>query len=357
MLAYLPAIQPDQTLTSWLLLLCRNHGAKPQSLGHLLWPRCAIWNRDFDRTVPDSTLRAIAEVTGLAIETVESMTLRELVRRSGHEIRIEGRQAGLLPVGIYHRVRLAYGQQFCSACLSEQRPYLRREWRSEFAVACRQHGILFRDACPACDAPFIPHRNRSLLQARCHRCLASLCDPPSIKASDELLRLQSAVAARLGLQADPRSGSTSELLQGLAHSDHDLLDGLRKLCRLRASSLRHGRDRHRVEWSGLRTRQRAAVLERVSAELALWPQAWITWLQGEGFTQNDLEKRFGPWPPWIRTTMAELPFSRGPTGFPRKRDIAPLRLLRRQAPTLLTYRRARAHLLLREAKNVQQALA
>lgn len=357
MLAYLPAVRPDQTLTSWLLILCRNHGAKPQSLGHLLWPRCSIWNRDFDRTVPDSTLRAIAEVTGQSIETLESMTLREMVRSSGHAVRIEGRQAGLLPVGVFHRVRLAYGQQFCTACLSEPTPYLRREWRSEFAVACRQHGILLRDACPVCDAPFTPHRNRSLLQARCHRCLASLCDDPISKASDDLLRLQSAIAAVLRLPADSRSPSASELVKGLAHSDHDLMVGLRKLCRLRASSFRHGRGRHRIEWSGLRTPQRAAVLERVSAELAPWPQGWISWLQGEGYTQNDLEKRFGPWPMWIRIVMAQLPFSRGPTGFPRKRDIAPLRLLRHQAPNLLTYRRARAHLLLREAQNVQQALA
>lgn len=357
MLAYLPAVRPDQTLTSWLLILCRNHGAKPQSLGHLLWPRCSIWNRDFDRTVSDSTLRAIAEVTGLSIEALESMTLREMVRRSGHQQCSEGRQAGILPVGIYHRVRLAHGQQYCSQCLDQPVPYLRREWRSEFAVACRQHGILLRDACPVCDAPFIPHRNRSLLRACCHRCLASLCDQPISEASDDLQCLQSAIAAKLGLPTDPSSSSANALVQGLAGSDYELIDGLRKLCRLRASSLRHGRDRHRVEWSGLRTRHRAEVLERVSAELAPWPQAWIAWLQGEGFTENDLENRFGPWPPWIRCAMAQLPFSRGPTGFPRKRDIAPLRLLRRRAPTLLIYRRARAHLLLREAKNVQQALA
>ncbi len=357
MLAYLPAVRPDQTLTSWLLILCRNHGAKPQSLGHMLWPRCSIWNRDFDRTVPDSTLRAIAEVTGVEFEKLEAMTLRGMVRRFGLSDRNEGRQAGILPVGIYHRVRLAHGQQFCAECLGQPTPYLRREWRSEFAVACRHHGILLRDACPVCDAPFIPHRNQSLLQARCHRCLVSLCDDPAVKANEELLRFQSAVAVKLGLPDDSRARSAIELLRDLADSDHDLMDGLRKLSRLKASSLRHKKNWHRVEWSRLRTAQRAAVLERVSAELASWPQAWITSMQSEGFTQNDLDKRFGPWPLWIRTAMAQLPFSLGPTGFRRKRDIAPLRLLRRHAPTLLSYRRARAHLLLREAKNLEQALA
>ncbi len=357
MLAYLPVLRPDQTLTSWLLVLCRNHGAKPQSLGHQLWPRCSIWNRDFDRTVANSTLRAIAEVTGLEFETLESMTLRGMARRYSSSEHDAGRQAGILPVGIYHRVRLAHGQQFCPECLGQPTPYLRREWRSEFAVACRQHEILLKDACPACDAPFIPHRNRSLLQARCHRCLASLCDQPARKANDELLRFQSAIAAKLGLPDDSRSCSANELLQGLAGSDHDLMDGLRKLSRLKATSLRHERGWHRVEWSGLRVHQRSAVLEQVSADLANWPQAWISWLEGEKFTQNELDKRFGPLPLWVRTAIFQLPFSLGPTGFARKRDKAPLRLLRRQAPTLLTHRRARAQLLLREAVNVEQALA
>lgn len=358
MLAYLPAIKPDQTLTSWLLLLGRNHGAQPQSFGHLLWPRCSIWTRDFDRTVPNSTLRAISEVTGVGMDALASMTLREMVRRSGHPERIEGRQAGILPVGVFHRLRVAFGQQYCSQCLDHPSPYLRLEWRSEFAVACRVHKTLLKDGCPHCDAPFIPHRNRSLVRGRCHRCLGSLVDQSAVTASPNLLRLQSTIAVMLGHPTTSPIDQAHDVLSGFATSGVEVIDGVRRLCRLRSTLLREGAMKHRrIEWSSLRCVQRAAALELVSTELANWPTAWISWAKGAGLTQNDLEKRFGPWPTWVRAVMAQLPFSKGVTGFHPKRDVAPLRLLRRRAPTLAAYRRGRARLLLCEAMNVRQALA
>ena len=107
----------------------------------------------------------------------------------------------------------------------------------------------------------------------------------------------------------------------------------------------------------LRIGERAAVIESVANALANWPCVWIEWAKANDLTQNALTKGFGPWPQWIRDAMSQLPASVGPIGFRRKRDVAPLRLLRRQAPTLLAYRCGRAKLLLREAMSVKDALA
>lgn len=323
----------------------------------MLWPGCSIWNRDFDRTVSDSTLRAISEVTGVSVEVLATMTLRDMVVRSGYHERIEGRQAGILPVGVYHRVRRAYGQQYCIRCLSLPSPYLKREWRSELVVACRVHGILLSDGCPRCDAPFVPHRNHSLIRTRCYRCRGSLVDASDIAVSDQVMRLQSSIAWLLGVPDDSITAESVRLIRSFAQTDADVIDGLRRLCRLHASrrSRKVGGGRA-IEWSSRRTDQRAVVLEQVAHSLSNWPLNWIAWAGDQRLTQNDLEKRLGPWPPWIRSAMVHIPFSHAATGFHSKRDIAPLRTLRRRAPTLLAYRHARARLLLREALNVSQAL-
>lgn len=358
MLAHLPSRRTDQVLTSWLLLLCRNHGSQPHTFGQLLWPGIPIWTRDFDRTVSDRALEAISRVTGVSIKDLSSMTLRDMIRRSNQAERIKGRQAGVLPVGVYHRVRKAFGQQYCLVCLDQSFPYLKREWRSEFAVACRDHLILLSDACPHCDTPFVPHRNQSMLRAICHRCSGSLTSQTAVRATPQALRLQHAVALCLGMAQPTESDQSNSSLRALGHSDGDLLDGLRRLCRLRASvqgqeTLGSG---HR-EWSSLRTAERAVVLDAVANHLANWPQAWIEWANVEGLTQHALTAGFGLWPSWIRDAMAQLPYSFGPTGFRRARDVAPLRRLRRCAPSLLEYRRGRAKLLLREAMSVKDALA
>lgn len=355
-IAHVPNVKPGETLTSLLLRLAKNHSASGHELCALLWPQHQFWTRDIDRTVSDAQLEAIARITGLNKEVLVKATLRNLIRATGFKVRIPGYQRGILPVGIYHRVRRRFGQQYCWMCLDEKPPYLRVQWRLEFMVACPKHEILLRDSCPECDAPFIPHRKQSLTTAKCHLCGASLRggnkDRPSKLAEDIQTRIMTILDGAIrGAQerVDQLAPNRIGAMPGLEIEAHDFLDGVHRLCRLAArasDALPKSLIQNRVVWAFLRTKQRAIVLDRVASWLDEWPNSWVTWATSRGMTQHYLADEYGPWPDWFIPAMEQIPFAFGPVNYKRKRARITLASLRKVHRNVASYRQARAKLLL-----------
>ncbi len=357
-LAHVPIPRGDETLSSILLRLARRHAAAPHEFCAMLWPGFQFWTRDIDRTASDAILAAVSRDTGLARATLEAATLRGVVRALDFPERLHGPQRGILPVGVYHRVRRRFGQQYCPACLAEEPAYLRKLWRLEFSVACPVHGVLLRDACPACGAPFIPHRFHSMTARRCCRCDALLVAGSAGQPSPHAAMLQQVLLRALSRHLKEAAVAASHRVLPVvdwpvlaATPDRELLDGVHRLCRL-ASNMAN-RPEHPPcgspgSWMLSRTDNRAAAMERVGRWLEAWPEAWLEWATARRLTRHFLEESYGPWPAWTGPALGRLPYALGPADYRRSRQRG-FRALRRRYTSVALWREARAGLLLRRA--------
>ena len=355
---HVPSIQYGEALSSFLLRLARNHSASGHELCTLLWPRFQFWTRDIDRTASDALLDEVAQVTALSRDVLERATLRKVVKAMGFREWIHGCQRGILPIGVYHRVRRRFGQQYCPECLAEKPAYLRKLWRIEFMMACPRHKILLRDSCPICDAPFIPHRNHALTKAQCHRCGSSLTTGASAKPSDAAAKLQQTALAALTNSLDdtpPAMGTSATDGFGWPvfadAGNAAFLDGVHRLCRLAArasDALPHVSGRSRI-WTLLRTPERAEVMTRVGHWLSGWPDEWVRWAGIADMTQHYLEDEYGPLPDWIKSATTQLSYSHGSVNILRPRQKLSFRQLHTEHKSVAAYRQARASLLLKKA--------
>lgn len=345
-LGLVPRLHEDQTISSFLLLLARHQAATPHELCALVWPEHQFWPRDIDRTATNALIQSVAQATGLTEDLIRAMTLRELVDGMGRSPTNAGIQHGILPVGVYHRLRRLHGQQFCPDCLKANPPYLRRLWRLEFVSACPIHGWRLFDACPECDAPFIPHRLDSLLERQCYRCHGSLVGGNRETANDQAMQLQRVLISFL---YETPTDVAQHLFPWMnSESRFDVFDGIRRLCRLLKFSANGGDFRPcrpSLKWDFLRVCEREAVLGAVSKWLDDWPTSFIAWATTYRVSQQRLME-YGPWPDWIQGAISQL------CSRPRQRA-------RNQSPTLVglraeygntvAYRMARAKLLLDRA--------
>ena len=114
-----------------------------------------VWNRDVDRMAPPALIQNLAELTGIAAETIRTYTLAHVAEKIDVDHHPNGNATWLLPLGVWHRKRLGHGVQFCPICLGmDKRPYVRRSWRLAYYTECEHHNILLRDRCPSCGEAF-----------------------------------------------------------------------------------------------------------------------------------------------------------------------------------------------------------
>ena len=160
-----PQIQPDEILSSWMLRIAQANGFKAHTFyAQQLGRSREIWTRDIDHLAPDWLIGLLADRTGTSIEAISATTLRAFEGIVFERINATGATRWLLPLGIYHRTRRAFGQQFCPECLgTDAQPYLRRGWRLSIKVVCAEHGVLLLDRCAVCGKPLAPHRADILL--------------------------------------------------------------------------------------------------------------------------------------------------------------------------------------------------
>jgi hypothetical protein len=152
---------PDELLSFWILRVAHANRIKLQTFTNTTFGKKASpWARDIDRSADDEFINRLSLRTGATIADIQGGMLSsyEGVIFEHHNER--GNTAWILPLGIYHRTRRAYGMQFCPQCLFwDQEPYFRRRWRLALATICDKHGTLLHDRCPRCEAPVIFFRN------------------------------------------------------------------------------------------------------------------------------------------------------------------------------------------------------
>lgn len=345
-LGLIPRLQDDGTLSSFMLHLARNHAAEPHEFCAMAWPGLEFWPRDLDRTASNTIVKNIAQSTGMSEQSIEAMTLRGLVSRMGYSQSNSGIQHGILPVGIYHRIRRRHGQQYCPDCLQSAPPYLRRIWRLEWVVSCSTHKRRLQDACWKCEAPFIPHRNDSLLKRKCCHCEANLTEAPFNVADPDASRLQQLLMCVLN--ENHQSIDRAKFQWMCLDNPYEIFDGVRRLCRLLKYSIDGQGLAYRrigVIWDYLRINEREKVLGQVFRWLKDWPDAFVRWGKSNRISQERL-REYGLWPAWVETEIDRF-YSFGP----RKKRKPPrtLSILKSMHGNTTAYRVARAKFLLDRA--------
>lgn len=343
-LGLLPRPQEDETLSSFLIRLAKNHSATPHELCAIAWPEIQFWTRDIDLTASDTLIAHVARSTDISCTSIHQLVLQDLTGHLGRRPNKNwGLQPGILPIGIYHRTRRRHGQQFCVDCLNTNPPYLRRLWRLEFVTACATHGTRLSDACDECGAPFVPHRNNSMMARQCHQCQSPLTNKDNHPSNKNALAIQQFLINLVyDTNSDPKPHWKTT---NISATPEEWLSGIRSLCRL-LTFLADGHGLHPrrpgTKWSFLRVEQRERIISVVSTWLDDWPISFLQWAKKYNISQERL-KDYGPWPPWIHNEIVLFP-SRTHTR--KRKPIISIKKLRRKHGNTASYRMARAKLLL-----------
>jgi TniQ len=171
---------PDELLSCWLIRLAHGHGLKVQTFSNLLFGnRRQVWNRDVDRLGPSWLIEELSHRTGTPMSAAEATCLRAYEGVLFQNFKLSGALPWILTIGMYHRTRSAFGQQFCPLCLrADEVPYYRRSWRLAFMTVCPEHEVMLQDRCPQCESPLSFHRaemgrggvDDALEMSMCHAC-------------------------------------------------------------------------------------------------------------------------------------------------------------------------------------------
>lgn len=349
----------DELLGGYLCRCARAHGASAYGFCELQLGDRAFWARDFDRgsiTRHDALLSA---QSGISVERLRAATLGSWVSRLTPQHYRTTAGSAMTPwvnaAGVFHRVRRRHALQYCPECLRETET-VRRQWRLSFVVMCPIHQRPLRDACPACDAPFVPHRALRRLDL-CHVCRSSLLYPgqPTSTLMDRfpsLLQVQQALLSLLD-----EGGEANGVLKGADFTGLRtvLTIFLGKTSAVLSSQLLcvDAADRDvvgpRIELS--RHSRRIAVMAACAAILDDWPASFHMIAKRLGMTQ----RRFEPYAglsPWLAAEKTKLPLGVTRTGSStRPKKCSELEMLETVRPT--NWRAIRASILMRAARNVR----
>lgn len=198
-----PKPKDDELLSSWLVRIARGHGVKLHSFCRAVFgARKQIWNRDIDKHGDVEIQQILANFTATPTERVAQCVLRyEGLLYEHHNA--NGNTSLLNALGIYHRLHLGFGLQFCPECLGDD-TYYRKRWRISAVVYCNVHKRLLHDRCPRCARAVnfhrgeLGHKSRSwaLPMYRCYACQYDLRMAPKIAISRSLQHSLEALTER-----------------------------------------------------------------------------------------------------------------------------------------------------------------
>lgn len=178
---------------------------------HLNWPHKQIWTRDIDKCANAEFIGSVSMKTGTPIDIALQTSLRAYEGFVFENLCSNGNSKWVRPLGVYHRTRKRFGQQWCPECLStDKRPYFRKAWRMSFIATCSAHGILLADRCHECSAPCTPHRGHFL---ECHQCEVDIRQHPRVIGESVALQAEYRLKrlARTGLYDIWRSTFTHSI--------------------------------------------------------------------------------------------------------------------------------------------------
>ena len=155
-LAIEPKAFSDESLNSWLIRSSIANGSDPRSFYIALWEEYKAWNKDLDKHLPKQQAYSLAKMTALTPEEIKNLTLEPYLQKIiDKPLNPLGLWYFLIPRG-KRGLSQTNGMHFCSKCLSDSTPYLKRQWRLAWNIGCPVHKIKLLNRCPNCKIIFSP---------------------------------------------------------------------------------------------------------------------------------------------------------------------------------------------------------
>lgn len=262
-----------------------------------------IWNRDIDHFAPIELIELLSQKTGVSVQRIQQATLRSYEGFAFMRLNEVGTTRWLLPLGIYHRTRRSYGQQFCPICIAEgPEPYLRKHWRLAFFFQCTAHCVMLVDRCRNCGKPLSPHRTDilagrgSMTRATIRHCAYCLSD----LAGGGVLATE--VGTRVQLLLDDALRQGYFLIAGQPVYTHLFLDGLRALMQgLNRSQISDEQTPRVFEYGS--PAYRCERLCEAFDLLNAWPEKFISRCVATRRTYTDFVFSSQPTPWWLYSVL------------------------------------------------------
>lgn len=183
----------NELLSSWLIRSSILNGTDPIGYTGGIWLEKRIWTKDIDRHLTLEESQQLYKNSNLTLNQIRHMTLEPTYSTLINPTIINPKKQWeyIIPTGIRNRTK-TNGLHFCSLCIKESIPYLKKHWRFSWNSICEKHHVLLQLKCPRCGNCFSPH----LLVytdtdfTKCQYCQASLIDKETISVNQSTLELQ-----------------------------------------------------------------------------------------------------------------------------------------------------------------------
>jgi len=184
---------PDELLSSWFIRCSIFNGTDPIGFTESIWYNERVWTKDIDRFFPQEKINYIQRNTSLSVSQIYDMTLEPIYTELIKPKTINPKKYWqyIIPTGIRNRTK-TNGLHFCSLCLKEPIPYMRKQWRLSWNCICEKHHILLQLRCYKCNKCFSPHliSYTDTDFTKCQYCKTSLVDTTCIPIKESVLELQ-----------------------------------------------------------------------------------------------------------------------------------------------------------------------
>ncbi len=202
-----------ESLTSWMVRVAHQFSLRPYALCLIMWRGTAILNRDIDGQSNPVLWKGLADANGVDHSIARGTTIASLEGKLFRRHAPNSKTKWVLRLGIFHRSRRRFGQQFCPHCLAtDERPFYRLGWRLAFTTVCLKHRRQMLDRCQSCGSAVEFHRHDPLNAPiiSCFHCGDRLDRQRSRAAPRSVMELQSFLEGSLSA-GHAAFGSTKKL--------------------------------------------------------------------------------------------------------------------------------------------------
>jgi len=318
-----PVPEDDELLSSWLHRLAIANAICDHTVCRLMFGRLDVWNRNLDRSFPESALPILSAWTGVSVERLSMMRLGRWTGRLSERVLTRGNSAWILPAGVYHRIRRRFGLLFCPLCLAERSATALWMWRIAWSTCCLAHERMLLDRCPKCGGVYLPHRTAPSLfgKACCAHCCWDLCRSSTCGATSSALQIQLALEEALltgGFKYGRLDLPSLHFFGGFRTMVRVLLSPKSKylVAGILDTDVESGEVSRNVlpfEFRDLGTRR--ATIGAAWRLLEDWPHQFVSLMRSSRLGRWVFGSRLGDIPYWIETALDEMPACevRGPT--------------------------------------------
>ncbi len=194
------APENEESLASWLVRISHQFVLKPYAFCLIMWRGTTVLTRDIDGQSNPAIWKRLAEANGISEAEAYSTTISSLEGKLFSRHSPNSKTRWVLRLGVFHRSRRRFGQQYCPHCLAtESTPNYHLKWRLAFSTVCLKHRCVLLDHCASCGSAVEFHRTDPYFSTivECFHCRARLDKQNTSRAPSDVIKLQSHLESAL----------------------------------------------------------------------------------------------------------------------------------------------------------------